>query len=97
MGQEGWWSFLKAVGFEPPPYDLALLQDDYMDIDTLSTFFGAINTQVLKMKSKGKSAREAGVVLAHLFASLSPQSQTTLHIDGATSQRKQDEHDRRRA
>ncbi|KAK3810228.1 MAG: hypothetical protein J3Q66DRAFT_415654 [Benniella sp.] len=96
MGQDKWWDTIRGAGFQPLPYDLSQLQDAYIDVDLLSTFFTAINTKVLENKAKGKSAKDAGVALAYLLASLFPPAQTTLHVDGAVSVEKEKEHQIRR-
>lgn len=53
--------------------------------------------QVLKKKQEGRTAREAGVTLAYILATVFPPDQTHLHVDGTASQEKANEHARRGA
>ncbi|KAF9970467.1 hypothetical protein BGZ65_011098 [Modicella reniformis] len=95
MGQTGWWSIVKAAGYEPPVYDMSLLSDALVEVDLMSTFYSAVIARVLEKKRDGKTAREAGVILAHILASVFPPDQTILHVDGIASREKAEEHARR--
>ncbi|KAI7817767.1 hypothetical protein BC939DRAFT_496420 [Gamsiella multidivaricata] len=95
MGIRGLYSTLKKRGLDPVAADPQDYQNQAVEVDLFGAFYGSLVRQITDDYDPSK-VRAVGLTMAARLAKDFTPAQCTIHIDGAPSQQKRNEHIRRK-